>query len=148
VVVAKHVVEAMVAEEAAAVTGLNGSSGGGLGTVHGDTSKAPNTMSDLKAAGKRPTAIMGLGGSSPPPPARAFAAPGGMLHIFFVDSSFCLIILCVGLLTLASALQGNKPEYDAIIPEIQSPWLYRGWCPPPGFGNRCGPRQWHPSSRV
>jgi hypothetical protein len=83
VVVAKHVVEAMVAEEAAAVTGLNGSSGGGLGTVHGDTSKAPDMTSDLKAAGKRPIAIMGLGGSSPPPPARAFTAPGGMLHRFF-----------------------------------------------------------------
>jgi hypothetical protein len=83
--VAKQATEVMVAEEATVVIGSDGSSGSGLGVVHGDARRAPDTMSNLKAVGKRPTSMMGLGGSSPPPhkPTSAFMVPGGMPHIFF-----------------------------------------------------------------
>jgi hypothetical protein len=35
----------------------------------------------------------------------------------------------VGLLNVASALQGDKPECDTIVLGFQSPWLYRGGGP-------------------
>jgi hypothetical protein len=73
----------------------------------------------------------------PAPLASAFTAPGGMIYTLYIFFLFPAI-LCMGLLTLASAIQGDKPERDAIVPGLPSAWLYRGWWPL-GFDSRCGP---------
>jgi hypothetical protein len=58
---------------------------------------------NLKAVGKRPVAMIGSGGSSPPC-ASAFMVPGGMPCIIAVFFSFFLLTLRPGFLTPACML--------------------------------------------
>jgi hypothetical protein len=55
-----------MAEEAAAVTGLDGSNSDGPSVVQIDASRDPDGMLDPKVVGKRPAAMIGSCGSSPP----------------------------------------------------------------------------------
>jgi hypothetical protein len=83
----------------AAVVGPDGSNGGSPDMARSGAREAPDLTPDPKAAGKRPAAMTGSCGSSPP--SSAFAAIDGMPRIYC--SSF-LFALHPGFLTLACVL--------------------------------------------
>jgi hypothetical protein len=70
------------ADEATAVAGPNDSGGSNPDVMQPNAKGAPDTMLDPKLVGKRPAAMIGSGGSSPPPPISTFTAFGGMTCIY------------------------------------------------------------------
>jgi hypothetical protein len=91
---------------------------------------------DPKAAGKRPTTMIGSGGSSPPCK-RFLGTRWCAIHLlqFF---PFFLPTLHPGFLILTCMLQGDEPGCVAGIPGLLRSWRYQGRRPL-GFDGRCGP---------
>jgi hypothetical protein len=83
----KEAVVVKVGEEAATITGPDGSNDSSPSVAQTDGREAPDVTPHPKAMGKRPAAMIGSGGSSPPPTS-GFTAPRGMPHIFCRFFSF------------------------------------------------------------
>jgi hypothetical protein len=68
----KEAVVVKVGEEAATITGPDGSNDSSPSVAQTDGREAPDVTPHPKAMGKRPAAMIGSGGSSPPPPHKRF----------------------------------------------------------------------------
>jgi hypothetical protein len=121
-----------------ATTEVSGAGSGGPGVVQADSTP------DLKAAGKRPAATTGSGGSSPL--ASAFAVPRGMLYNFCRFFLFSPHSLC-GFVECCFCSPGRQTRMRHHCPRIPEPVALPGWWPL-GFSSRCIPLWWCPSSRV
>jgi hypothetical protein len=93
-----------------------------------------DATSDPKVAAKRPAAMMGSGGSSPP--CKHFR-DDWRYAIYFLEDFLFLSIFCAGLLTLASTLEDIEPKCHTVIPGVRSLWYYQGGGPL-GFSGRSG----------